>query len=243
MPRILNIFRSKGGVAHEKKSVAKKANTTSRSSSNKGGVFRRNNESSTAPSNKNGDFFASTKFEIKRSTAPVPIEQTLTWTMTDETASPVNAAEDDQVPLLHEEEEEEEELLEQTVEVVEQPVKEEPAVKTFTFTEEDLKRNELNHMSALAKLKKEIGTLLKANKLLSTKHAAEMAKKNDDGVELLIQIREKEDELAMVRAELEDTKQELKYVSCKLMQTQHEQFEENSKNQWMSVFGCSFATF
>jgi hypothetical protein len=227
------MFRSKGGATSEKKQVTKASSSTR---SSKGGVFRRSN-------NNNGDV-SSSKFGIKRSTAPVPIEQTLTWTMTDESASPVNYhhAEQDQIPLLHRDEQEE---TESTFDDIVQPsaTKQETIENTFVFTEEDLKQNELNHIAALTKLETEIDTLKRANNAMSTKHATEIANREDENVELLIQLRMKEEQLATVRAELYDTKEGLKVVSCKLLKTQHDQFEENNRNQWMSVFGSSFGTF
>ena len=202
MPRILKLFRPKSGDNTSAKS--------SKAKQSSGSVFRRKEST---PRGKNG------KVEIQRTTAPVPIEQTITWTMSDETASPVSVQQTGQ----HQQ-------------APEPSPSQESVASKFIFTEEDLIENELNHIQALTALEIDINKLKKTTEDLVQKHATEMAKKDDEYVELLIQVTEREEEVALLRAELKDTKKELEVVSCKLVQTQHEFFENNLPSFWSSLF-------
>lgn len=158
----------------------------------------------------------------------VPVEQSLTWTLSEDSSVVTEpAVVQDIQPLLEETK-------------MGSPAKE----GTFVFTEKELMQNELNHMNALSKLEGKIAELEVVKEQLMSQHEEAIAKKDDDYVELLIKFEEKENELAIVRAELVDAKEELKVVSCQLIRTQHEQFEEKEeKNLWMSLFSSSFATF
>ena len=99
----------------------------------------------------------------------------------------------------------------------------------FTFTEDEVRQNELNHMLQLFRKNREIALSKKANQLLQKKHAAtmkELREKHD------IEMTAKDLELSVTKTELTKAKNELSIVSSTLIQTQHQLFEQ-SNSSWL----------
>ena len=99
----------------------------------------------------------------------------------------------------------------------------------FTFTEDEVRQNELNHMLQLFRKNREIVLSKKANQLLQKEHAAtmkELREKHD------IEMTAKNLELSVTKTELTKAKNELSIVSSTLIQTQHQLFEQ-SNSSWL----------
>ncbi len=207
MPRILKLFHAKANTQTAKKKINLRPS--------KGGIFRKKD----ASTEYNEDNILP-KTEIKRSAFPVPIEQSITWTLSDDSVSVADlpSSQLSQMP------QEKDERFDQRIE---KPI--------FLFTEEDLIQNELNHIQALSKLEANVNSLKMTTEDLVARHAAEIDKKDDEYVELLIKLGEKEDELVIVQDELKKTKQELSVVSSKLIQTQHRCVELSEKGLFSSL--------
>lgn len=162
-------------------------------------------------------FFRRVRSSKEKKTAQIPpVEQALTWTMSNDSISPTASESAANVVLGGEEK------------IVAQP-------KTYIFTEEEVMQNQLNQFRALSELKTDIHKLKGVADHLRFLHEKEIAKKDDEYVELMIVLEEKKMDLAQSRAELEATKEELATVSVALLRAQHELFERK-QNPWRSIF-------
>lgn len=194
----MNIIRSNAEITVTRKEKSSK--------SSRGGIFRvkhsmmpRNKSLPPRPTINNN--------EVPKSLSQVPIEQSITWTLSEDSASPTKVSQK-----------------------TDEPLEEESEQKTLVFTEQDLILNELNHIQALSNLEANVQLLKTTMDDLVAKHASEMERKDDEYVEILIKLGEKEEELAAVRAELSEAKKDLAIVSSTLVQTQHRYFEETHKS-------------
>lgn len=197
MPRFLNILRSNA----EMPATTKERNAKS----SRGGIFRVKH--SLIKWNKSGQPSTKKTNTIIESTTRIPIEQSITWTLSEDSASPTNVKK-----------------------TTDEPLETEPEQKMLVFTEQDLILNELNHIQALSNLEANVRLLKTTMDGLVAKHAAEIEKKDEEYVDLLIKLGEKDEELAAVRAELKAAKEDLVVVSSTLVQTQHLYFEKTNKS-------------
>lgn len=194
MPLSLRILRSKSPKNDSTKDVFR--------TTKKKGFFRRVKLSKSKKAN---------------SDAPLlrPLEQAITWTMSDDSASPI--------------------ATEGQVSVSAERVAESSVPKIYTFTEDELMQNELNQIRSLSALKEDVRKLKAVSDELASLHKKQLAKKDDDYVELMIALEEKRLELAQTRAELAGAKEELGTISVALLRAQHELFE-TKHNSWRSIF-------
>lgn len=114
---------------------------------------------------------------------------------------------------------------------------------TFTFTESEMVQHQLNHIRALSQLETKVADLKYDMEALKSQHETEMAKKDDDYVELLIKVRSTEHELSQVKGELGDVKEELGVVAATLMQWQHKHYQQQLRKEQHEGFWSSFSYF
>lgn len=198
MPRLSNLFRNNAELSATKKESSSK--------SSRGGIFRVKHP--LIKRSKNQQLSSTIKNAVPESASRGPIEQSITWTLSEDSASPTKVSQNTYEPVEPE--------VEQT--------------QALVFTEQDLILNELNHIQALSNLEANVHLLKTTMDNLVAKHAAEIEKKDEEYVEMLIKLGEKEEELAAVRAELSEAKRDLSIVSSTLVQTQHLYFEERHKS-------------
>lgn len=186
------------------KSATPVAKKQLRTRSTQGGIFRKKRKSAAGDDRKS----SLQQTEIQRSSVASSIEQNITWTLSADSQHDQFAANKD---------------------ITEDYYFRDLRDQTFVFTEADLIQNELNHIQALSKLEYDVNALREITDKLVAEHASEIAKKDDEYVELLIKLGEKDEELANIRAELKETKENLSIVSSQLIQTQHLIFEDSAK--------------
>ena len=104
---------------------------------------------------------------------------------------------------------------------------------TVTFTNQELMQHELKHMREVNDLKSTIVDLKEAQEELIAKHESEIEKKDDENMDLLIELRQSQAQVTELEAELVETKEELAVVSTKLIQVQHELFETKTTPAWI----------
>jgi len=209
MLRILSLFRSKAPVQekHAPKKTAKKGPST---------VFRRKESVFRKPESS-----TQSKHQVKESDDGPLIQKGVTWTLSEDELDVSSTGNTDAMPI---------DLVGEArncVRASEDQQKEENQM--FSFTKKELMDNQLNHMRALSQLQTEVAELKYVTQELAKKHSAEMEKKDDEYVELLIKVRETEQELTKVKEELGGTKQELGVVVVTLMEFQHKLYQSTQK--------------
>ena len=156
----------------------------------------------------------------KNDTQPL-IERSMTWTLSDDenadsSSSPSNDTSKPVTQLF-------------SANIIKENSTQSLTPSGFTFTEDEVRQNELNHMLQLFRKNREIALSKKANQLLQKKHAAtmkELREKHD------IEMTAKNLELSVTKTELTKAKNELSIVSSTLIQTQHQLFEQ-SNSSWL----------
>jgi seryl-tRNA synthetase len=111
----------------------------------------------------------------------------------------------------------------------------------FTFTGKEVMENQLNHIRALHTLETEVAEMKYSMEEWAKRHAAEIAKKDDEYVELLIKVRQTEQQLKDIKGELGDVKEELGVMVATLIQFQHKHYEATHKHD--NGFWSSFSYF
>ena len=225
MPNVLNLFRSKTNIQGQQnlssKKIAKKGPAT---------IFRRK-ESSVFRSV--GGSSSPNKLDTK-ATNDQPLVQNLTWTISQDEGDVSSTCNTDGMSVD----------LVSAVQDVDTPsdgqqVKEESHL--FTFTQREMIDHQLNHIRALSQLHTEVAELRYITQEMAKKHAAEISKKDDEYVELLIKVRETEQQLKEMKGELGDVKEELGVVVVTLMDFQHKLFDATHKQD--TGFWSSFSYF
>jgi hypothetical protein len=226
MPNVLKLFRSKHNKEHAQELRAEKC-VVNKGPSNvfrrKGSAFRRSN------------IKTNNKVELTLSSDDQPsISENLTWTTSQDEA--------EEIPLSTFNTEYLSIGLTAAVNEPNDPIlPEESDTKTLSFTEKELMDNQLNHIRSLSKLETEVAELKYAIEVMAKKHEAEVYRKDDEYVELLIKVRETEQQLKEVKGELGDVKEELGVVVATLMDIQRKHYETAHKQD--SGFWSSFSYF
>jgi hypothetical protein len=161
--------------------------------------------------NSNGIFRRSRRSHEKNPT----IEQSITWTMSEEAASESSSSPTHSHSLTNE----------PLVDVskirrsVESHLTSEPVL---TFTETEVMRNELNRIRQFAEKDTEIANLKQVYEELEITHSKEMAEKEEEITKAVDTLEEKENELSHAKDDLLCAKKEMATMGSFLIQCQHE---------------------
>ena len=230
MPNVLSLFRSKANLhdqqqqQHSSKKIVKKGPAT---------IFRR--KESSAFRRQCGPSSTPNKLlEIKQTNDQPLLVQDLTWTMSQDEVDVSSTCNTDGMSID----------LASAIQDMEKPIDEQQVKEEsplFTFTKREMMDHQLNHIRALSQLHTEVAELSFMMQEMVKKHAAEIAKKDDEYVELLIKVRETEQQIKQMKGELGDVKEELGVVVVTLMDFQHKLFDATQKQD--TGFWSSFSYF